>query len=103
MARNVDLMRQLLLHLEQEQRSPPEAIFAPVAQYARLLDASSRDVMAALDLLHDLEFIEGPGAWRDDAWLFRKLTRRGAQLAAAVRDAREWGRVKDVYGALLDG
>jgi hypothetical protein len=103
MARDVDLMRQLLLQLEKEQRSPPEAIFAPVEQYARLLDASNREVMAALDLLADLDFIEGPGAWRDDAWLFRKLTRRGVQLAAAVRDTREWGKVKDVYGALLDG
>ena len=101
MARDVELMRLLLLELEKEQRSPPEPIFVPLADFAELLGRSRAEIAAALDLLAGLDFIEGPGAYHDDAWLFRKLTRRGEQLVAAVRDAREWGRVKEAYGDLL--
>lgn len=101
MARDVELLRLLLLELERDQRSPPEAFFAPVGDYARTLNRSAQEIVAALDLLAELDFIEGPGAYRDD-WLFRKLTRRGAQLAAAVRDANEWDKVKEAYGVLLE-
>ena len=102
MARDVELLRTLLLELEREQRSPPEPIFVPVADFARELGKSRAEIAEALDHLVSLEFIEGPGAYRDDAWLFRRLTRRGVQLAAAVRDAREWLKVKDAYGAFME-
>jgi hypothetical protein len=102
MARDVELMRLLLLELEREQRSPPEAFFVPVEEFARRLDRSNDEIVAALDLLRELAFIEGPGRYRDDSWLFRKLTRRGEQLAAAIGDLRDWLRVKESYTGLLE-
>lgn len=100
MSRDVDVMRRLLLELEKEQRSPPEPVFIPLDKFSRQLDKSTFEIAEALDLLLSLDFIEGPGAYQD-AWLFRKLTRRGAQLLDAIRDMRDWAKVKNVYGALL--
>jgi hypothetical protein len=102
MAREVELMRLLLLELEKQQRSPPEAFFVPVDELARRLESTNGEITEGLDRLRELDFIEGPGPYRDDSWLFRKLTRRGEQLAAAVRDAREWRRVKEIYGGMLE-
>ncbi|WP_036284060.1 DUF2513 domain-containing protein [Methylocystis sp. ATCC 49242] len=101
MSRDVDVLRRLLLELEKEQRSPPEPIFVPLDDFARTLDKSTDEVGEALDLLLGLEFIDGPGAYKD-AWLFRKLTRRGVQLLDAIRDTDEWSKVKDAYNVFLE-
>lgn len=101
MSRDVEVLRRLLLEVEREQRSPPEPIFLPVTDFARALDLPAAEILAALDQLLRLDFIEGPGSYRG-AWLFRKLTRRGVQLADAIRDPREWRNVKQAYGAMLE-
>lgn len=102
MRRDVDFLRELLLELETEQRSPPEPIFAPVADFARQYEKPAAEVVQSLELLAELELIDGPGAYRDDAWLFRKLTKRGLWLADAIRDPHYWRKVKEAYGGLLD-
>jgi len=102
MARDVDLMRLLLLELQQMQRSPPEGFLLPLEEIAHGLARARSDVVSALETLLELDFIEAPGAYRDGAWIFRKLTRRGEELAALVRDEDIWGKVKEGYGDLLD-
>jgi hypothetical protein len=102
MARDIELMRLLLLELEKEQRSPPEAFFLAVEEIARRVGRTNSEIAEALGLLLELDFIEGPGPYQDHGWLFRKLTRRGEQLVVAIRDAREWARVKANYGGLLE-
>lgn len=101
MSRDVEFLRELLLELEAAQRSPPEPVFAPLQDYALQFQKSAREIVSALELLAALDFIEGPGAYRGDAWLFRKLTHRGEWLAAAIREPGDWRRVKEVYGGFL--
>ncbi|MBL1257649.1 DUF2513 domain-containing protein [Methylocystis sp. Sn-Cys] len=103
MARDVDLMRLLLLDLEGRQLSPPEAFVLPLEEIARRLDRTRGEVVDALEMLREAEFIDAPGAFRDDAWIFRKLTRRGVELANLVADARQWDKVKNAYVDLLEG
>lgn len=102
MSRDVEFLRGLLLELELAQRSPPEPIFTPIGDYAGRFGKSAREIVEALELLAELDFIEGPGAYRGDAWLFRKLTHRGAWLADAIKDPHFWRRAKETYGALLE-
>lgn len=102
MARDVELMRLLLLELDRLQRSPPEGFVLPMDEICLRLSSTRADILAALDLLRALDFIEAPGAYLDDAWIFRKLTRRGEELAAHIADAQDWARVKAIYGDLLD-
>jgi hypothetical protein len=103
MARDVDLMRLLVLDLKERQLSPPEAFLLPLEEIARRVDHTRAEVVEALELLREADFIDAPGAYRDDAWIFRKLTPRGAQLAKLVADAREWDKVRNAYVDLLEG
>lgn len=96
--RDVDLMRLLLVELRQLQRSPPEAFLLPLEEMARRLGRARPEIVAALDLLAALAFIEAPGAYGDNAWIFRKLTRRGETLLDAIADAGAWREVKQAYG-----
>ncbi|WP_457797987.1 hypothetical protein [Methylocystis sp. S23] len=100
MARDVDLMRRLLLELRRLQRSPPEGFLLPLDEIGLRLFRRKTEIVAALDLLRELDFIEAPGAY-DGAWIFRKLTRRGEELAALVADEDDWSKVKAAYGDLL--
>jgi hypothetical protein len=102
MNRDVEFLRELLLELLSVQRSPPEPIFAPIQTYADRFQKPKEEIVSGLELLAELNFIEGPGAYRDGAWLFRRLTHRGAWLADAIKDPRDWRRVKDAYGGLLE-
>jgi hypothetical protein len=97
MARDVDLMRLVLLELKRLQRSPPEGFLLPLDDIAIHLARLQSDIVEALEHLRELQFIEAPGAYIEGAWIFRKLTRRGEDLAALVSDEREWRKVKAAY------
>ncbi|PWB84351.1 MAG: hypothetical protein C3F11_01785 [Methylocystaceae bacterium] len=97
MRRDLDLLRDLLLGLERAQRSPPEPIFVTLGDVARMFGRLPSEIEAHLDLLVRLDFIEGPGAYKDGLWLFRKLTKRGCWLVDNIRDARRWGEIKGTY------
>ncbi|WP_442755959.1 hypothetical protein ACNHKD_04785 [Methylocystis sp. JAN1] len=99
---HVDLMRLALLELRRLQRSPPEGFLLPLDEIAHRLERGRAEIVEALDLLRALDFIEAPGAYLDGAWIFRKLTRRGDELAELIADERDWRKVKAVYADLLD-
>lgn len=101
MRRDVDLLRDLLLKLEDLERSPPEPIFIALEEVARTLDRLPFEIVAHLELLADLNFIDGPGAYKNGAWLFRKLTPRGCALADNIRDENIWREIKDSYAAAI--
>lgn len=92
-----EALRALLLALEDVQRSPPEPIFVAVGELARLLRKSRSEIIEGLDTLAGLQFIEGPGVYREREWLFRRLTRRGAVMADLIRDPGDWRRALDAY------
>jgi hypothetical protein len=97
MPRDVDLMRLALLDLKRLQRSPPEGFLLPLDDISFRLNRPQSEIVEALERLRELEFIEAPGAYIEGAWIFRKLTRRGEELAALVSDEREWRKVKAAY------
>jgi hypothetical protein len=101
MRRNVDLLRDLMLALEPLERSPPEAVFLELDEFALRMGQSPETVCAHLDLLLAQGFIDGPGVYRS-AWLFRKLTPKGLALADNIRDARSWDAIKRSYSSMLD-
>ncbi len=98
---DVEALRALLLALENVQRSPPEAIFVAVGELAQLLQKSRSEIIEGLDALAGLNFIEGPGAYRESDWLFRRLTRRGEALADLIRDPDDWREALATYGPFL--
>jgi len=98
---DVEALRALLLSLENVQRSPPEPIFVAVGELARLLQRSRSEIIEGLDTLAGLNFIEGPGAYRESDWLFRRLTRRGEALAELIRDPNDWREALETYGPFL--
>jgi hypothetical protein len=98
---DVEALRALLLALEHVQRSPPEPIFVAVGELAGLLQRSRSQIIEGLDTLVDLNFIEGPGAYRESDWLFRRLTRRGEVLAELIRDPDDWREALAVYRPFL--
>jgi DNA-binding Lrp family transcriptional regulator len=98
---DVEALRALLLALENVQRSPPEPIFVAVGELAQLLQISRSEIIERLDRLAGLNFIEGPGAYRESDWLFRRLTRRGEALAELIRDPDDWREALETYGPFL--
>ncbi|MEF3366322.1 DUF2513 domain-containing protein [Methylocystis sp. 9N] len=94
---DVEALRNLLLALEEAQRSPPESFFLAVDELAHLLRRSRAEILVDLDRLADLEFIEGPGPYRESDWLFRRLTRRGEALADLIRDDSDWRKAVEAY------
>jgi hypothetical protein len=100
MARNVDLMRFLVLQLKWSERSPIEPIFLPLDDLAARSGSHRDDILDALHALRDSDFIEGPGPYQDQ-WIFRKLTHRGDKLHELVVDERDWRKAKEAYGILL--
>jgi hypothetical protein len=101
MARNVDLMRFLLLELKRRERSPVEPIFLPLDDLAAEFGSLRGDVLDALQSLSDSNFVEGPGAYQGE-WIFRKLTERGEILRDLVEDEKDWRQVKEAYGAVFE-
>jgi hypothetical protein len=96
MARNVELLRFLLLELEQRQRSPAEPLFVPIDEFAAQKGVGPDDIIASLQLLQQADFIEGPGAFLNH-WLFRKLTHRGEYLVRNVEHEKDWRNLKKIY------
>jgi hypothetical protein len=58
---------------------------------------SLAEIQEHMELLAHYELIEGPGVYSEDAFLFRKLTRKGHSFAQTVRDARNWLEIKSSY------
>ncbi len=103
MLSEVDLARALMLRLETLQLSPRAAVVVSVGDEAFALGVGSGDVLAALDLLRGLGYVDGPGAQTPGIWLFRKLTRRGRAFVEAAREPADWERIKDRQARLATG
>ena len=96
MRNDVEFLRRLLLYLEERQVSPRATIIIDMEADAFDLDCDARMLKESLNLLLDLDYIEGPGL--DDAvWLFRKLSRKGALFLDTVRHPADWDRLKRRY------
>jgi hypothetical protein len=96
---DADLLRDLLLRLEIEQRSPREPIFISLEGLAETLHRSRSEIETHLKFLSCRDFIDGPGAYEDGFWLFRKLTSKGRWLSDNIRDPVDWRNIKIAYGA----
>jgi DNA-binding MarR family transcriptional regulator len=96
---DADLLRDLLLILENEQRSPRETTFVSLEDLAETLDRSRSELETHLKFLSSHDFIEGPGLDEDGFWLFRKLTGKGRWLSNNIRDPVDWRNIKIAYGA----
>ncbi len=89
------------MELGRRQRSPAEPIFLPLEDFAAQTRAARDEIVAALKLLQEVDFIEGPGAYLD-YWLFRKLTQRGEYLIRHIEDEGDWSKLKEIYQVLED-
>lgn len=92
-----DLLRDLLVSLSRIQRSPPESQLLVPAELAVTLRCGAADVLRGIEILSDLDLIDGPGAY-GGGWLFRQLTPRGRLMLEEVGSERRWRHIKDVYG-----
>ncbi len=93
MLADADLLRNLILRLERRQVSPRTTIIIEPEDEAEILRADKTMIIASLDRLLDLGYIEGPGE-DNGAWLFRKLTAKGTRFAAAACDPKDWEMIK---------
>lgn len=101
---DVELLRLILIFLAAAERSPPEPIFVEIDGMAAQSGYPAADVLDALSLMREKDFIEGPGAYGADQYIFRRLTRKGRTLCEAVRDPKDWARAKALYlSAARDG
>ncbi len=97
MNRDFELVRLVLLDLEVVERSPPEPIFIDVLDVSSRFNAEAANVMESLSLLKERGFIDGPGVYDTQRYIFRKLTKKGRILVAALRDRKDWEAAKAVY------
>ena len=97
MEHDVELLRDLLLSLEAQQRSPRMTIVISVDDEARDLGRMPEAVATGLDALLALDYIDGPGQDEPCFWLFRKLTRKGTQFVRQARSPGAWARLKRHY------
>ena len=95
--RELDLTRALLLHLTQQERSPPESIFVSLSGLGARWETDPDDIARALEFLSVRGFIEGPGRFDRDSFLFRKVTVKGRALARAIGRPRDWKAIKAHY------
>ncbi len=106
MSHDFELVRVVLLSLHAAERSPPEPIFIDIPGLATRFNGSESNIVDSLLLLQESEFIEGPGFYDADHYIFRKLTRKGKVLVAALRDPKDWEAAKTLYlpsAAIDDG
>ena len=97
MRQDVDLLRAILISLEAAERSPPEPIFVAIGELAASLSSTPFEITEHLEFLAQSDFIEGPGFYQEDSFLFRKVTRKGTVLIQAVRDKIDWEKIKSAY------
>ena len=103
MTYDVDLMRALMLVLEERQTSPRMAVVISLEDEAEALGREASEIGFCLTSLLELDYIDGPGEDEPGFWLFRKLTRRGKTFVEEVRLAKDWVRIKQSYGHLDAG
>ncbi len=99
MMNDVDLMRELLLILETRQVSPRATIIFSIDEAAEELNRVPDDIVDGLGRLQDLAYIDGPGQDEPGIWLFRKLTRKGAQFVREMRNPRAWEKMKTRFAS----
>lgn len=92
-----DLLRDLLLALDRMQRSPPESTLLVPSELAVALGCGVGEVLRGVEILADLDLIEGPGAY-GGGWLFRQLSPRGRLMTEELGSERRWRRIKEIYG-----
>ena len=83
---DVELIRDLLLALDERQVSPRMTVVIALDEAARDLDRTPEAVARGLDLLLEPGF-----------WLFRKRTRKGASFVREARAPAAWARLKRRY------
>ena len=94
---DVDLLRRLMLMLEERQLSPRQNVVIDFDGEAAELSCSSQDMAEGLDRLLAIDYIDGPGVDNEGFFLFRKVTRRGVQFLREARHPRDWDRIKKRY------
>jgi hypothetical protein len=92
-----ELIRLALLHLVKQERSPPEAILVSLSDLGVQWKTGLEDAARALEYLSVRGFIEGPGRYQYDFFLFRKVTAKGRTLAQAIGHLRDWAAIKARY------
>ena len=97
MSYDLELMRQLMLTLEDRQLSPRSTVVLSLDDEARDLGRLPEAIAEGLNVLLDLEYIDGGGEDDHGYWLFRKLTRKGVQFVREARQPRDWERMKRRY------
>ena len=100
---DVDLLRRLMLMLEERQVSPRQTVVLLLNEEADALHCTLQEVADGLDRLLAIEYIDGPGMDEEGFFLFRKLTRRGTQFVQAARRPRDWDRLKKQNASLPSG
>lgn len=96
---DVELLRLIMLMLEERQLSPRQTIVISLSDEADALGCTLAEIADGLDRLLAIDYIDGPGADEEGFFLFRKLTRRGKQFVEAARRPRDWDRLKKQYSA----
>lgn len=94
---DVELMRDLLLVLEERQVSPRATVIVEVDEVAMDLGRRTLVVEEGLNTLLTLGYIDGPGPDDPGLWFFRKLTRKGVQFIQATRSPADWARMKTYF------
>ena len=100
MSYDVDLMRALMLMLEERQTSPRMTGVISLEEEAEVLGYEPSDIGFSLNALLERDYIDGPGGDEPGFWLFRKLTRKGQRFVQEVRLPDDWVRIKQSYGRL---
>ena len=94
MAGNVELLRELLFLLETRELSPRSTVIIAVDVEALDIGCPSEEIVDGLNLLLDLDYIDGPGEDEPGFWFFRKLTRKGRKFLTAARHPADWEIIK---------
>ncbi len=100
MDHDVELMRELLLTLEEYQTSPRSVIVVSAELESESLERDPAEIEAGLATLLDFEYIDGPGPDAPGFFLFRKLTPKGLRFVRETRAERDWEKLKRHYAQL---
>nr|WP_137831783.1 DUF2513 domain-containing protein [Methylobacterium sp. L1A1] len=98
MKRDIDLIRSLLLRLEEVQQRPLTTHTIPFGHESLAVEGHTADEIGhALELMLDAGFlqVERPGFSPGGAILFQRLTWQGCEYLDDVRDPEVWRRTKD--------